>query len=161
MTYAESKEKINSLRKNELLFRMAISHLMDVGIRHLTEENVNEICASIMEEDDSHSFMTNEFQCEIVRMAYELSKIDHIHLLTYISREVYYDVGGNEISYQRAMEIIRDWLCYIDEDCSSDILSTDTTLDKFKEMGLTDREIESLGWGYLLNEEEYEKDDYE
>lgn len=161
MTYAESKEKIISLRKNELLFRMAISHLMDVGIRHLTEENVNETCASIMEEDDSHSFMTNEFQCEIVRMAYELSKIDHIHLLTYISREVYYDVGGNEISYQRAMEIIRDFLCYIDEDCSLDILSTDTTLDKFKEMGLTDREIESLGWGYLLNEEEYEEDDYE
>ena len=158
MTYAESKEKINKLRKNELLFRMAISHLMDVGIRHLTEENVNETCASIMEQDDSHSFMTNEFQCEIVRMAYELSRIDHIHLLTYISREVHYDVGGDEISYQRAMEIIRDGLCYIDEDCSSDILSTDTTLDKFKEMGLTDREIESLGFGYLLDEEEEEDD---
>lgn len=154
MTYAESKEKINKLRKNEVLFRMAISHLMDVGIRHLTEENVNETCASIMEQDDIHSIMTNEFQCEIVRIAYELSKLDHIHLLTYISREVYYDVGGNEISYQRAIEIIRDCLCYIDDNYDSGVLSTETTLCQFQEMGLRNVEIESLGWGYLLDEEE-------
>ena len=94
MDYTETKKILEKIRrKREIMFRMAISHLMDVGIRHLTEENVNECCAEIMKQDDSKSFMTNEFQCELVRMAGELAKLDHIHLLVYISREVYYDVG--------------------------------------------------------------------
>lgn len=94
MTYIETKEKLDELRRtNEMMFRMAISHLMDVGIRHLTEECVKETCEAIMQEDDSMAFMTNEFKCELVKMSGELAKLDHIHLLVYISEEVYYDVG--------------------------------------------------------------------
>ncbi len=101
--YAESKNKIDSIRRqNEMMFRMAISHLMDVGIRHLTEENVAECCAEIMKQDDSRSFMTNEFQCDLVKTAGELAQIDHIHLLVYISREVYYDVGDEKTSEEEA-----------------------------------------------------------
>ena len=97
--YVESKKKIEAIRsKDEVMFRMAISHLMDVGIRHLTEENITECCAEIMKQDDSRSFMTNEFQCELVKMAGELAQIDHIHLLVYISREVYYDVCNEKMS---------------------------------------------------------------
>jgi hypothetical protein len=93
MSYAETKKKLDEIRnKNEILFRMAISHLMDVGIRHLTEENVEETCTAIMKNDDSWSFMSNKFQCDIVKTAGELAKMDHIHLLVYISREVEYDV---------------------------------------------------------------------
>ena len=41
--YAESKKILDKIRsKDEVMFRMAISHLMDVGIRHLTEENILE-----------------------------------------------------------------------------------------------------------------------
>lgn len=97
MNYAETKKKIEIIRnRNELLFRMAISHLMDVGIRHLTEENIKATCAEIMKENDSHSFMTNNFKMTIVKTAGELAKLDHIHLLVYISREVVYDVGEEE-----------------------------------------------------------------
>ena len=39
--------------------------------------------------------MTNNFKCDLIRMAGELSKIYHIHLLVYIQREVFYDVGDN------------------------------------------------------------------
>lgn len=85
MKYTESKKVLNNLRnEGEVLFRMAISHLMDVGIRHLTKEIVEETCDEIMKEDDSHSFMTNKFKCRIIEIAHELSKIDHIHLLYYI-----------------------------------------------------------------------------
>lgn len=94
MNYTETKKQIDALRnRNEVLFRMAISHLMDVGIRHLTEENITETCAEIMKQDDSYSFMTNEYMCELVKLAGELAKIDHIQLLYYISKEVHYDVG--------------------------------------------------------------------
>ncbi len=93
MSYKESEDKINDIRRrDEMLFRMAISHLMDVGIRHLTDENVSETCESIMEQDDSHSFMTNEYQCDLVRTAAELAKLNHIHLLVYISENIEYSV---------------------------------------------------------------------
>jgi hypothetical protein len=95
--YKESRKQIEKIRCNdEMLFRMAISHLMDVGIRHLTEENIRECCEEIMKEDDSRSFMTNQFKCELVKTAGKLAQIDHIHLLYYISKEVYYDVGEEE-----------------------------------------------------------------
>ena len=96
MTYKESKRTIDEIRKyDEVMFRMAISHLMDVGIRHLDEENIKYTCDEIQKEDDSKSFMTNNYKCDLVRMAGELAKIDHIHLLVYIQREVVYDVGNN------------------------------------------------------------------
>lgn len=93
MSYKESEKHINDIRRrDEMMFRMAVSHLMDVGIRHLTDENVSATCESILQEDDSRSFMTNEYKCELVRTAAELAKLNHIHLLVYISKNVEYDV---------------------------------------------------------------------
>ena len=97
MTYAESKKILDEIRNrnHEMIFRMAISHLMDVGIRHLDEETIERACKEIQKEDDSKAFMTNDFKCELIRVAGELAKIDHIHLLVYIQREVFYDVGDS------------------------------------------------------------------
>lgn len=101
MMYAESKRKIDKIRHyDEMMFRMAISHLMDVGIRHLDEENIKRTCEEIQKEDDSRSFMTNNYKCDLIRMSGELAKIEHIHLLVYIQREVAYDV--EEISAEDA-----------------------------------------------------------
>ena len=95
-SYEVDKHILDTIRrKDEILFRMSISHLMDVGIRHLIEENVEATCEEIMKKDDSHSFMTNAYQCDIVCTAAQLARIDHIHLLVYISQNVYYDVGQN------------------------------------------------------------------
>jgi hypothetical protein len=66
---------------------------MDVGIRHLTDENVEYTCEKIMEQDDSKAFMTNEFQCEIVRTAAKIAKIDHTYVLSYIAKNIEYDVA--------------------------------------------------------------------
>lgn len=91
--YKQDEETIERIRnRDEVLFRMSISHLMDVGIRHLTDEAVEATCKSIMEQDDSMSYMTNDYQCKIVRTAAELAKIDHIHLLVYIGKNVCYSV---------------------------------------------------------------------
>lgn len=97
MSYTESKKEIEAIRnRDEVMFRMAISHLMDVGIRHLTEEHIEKCCEEIMQQDDSHSFITNEFQCDLVRTAGELAQINHIYLLHYISKEVYYGVDEED-----------------------------------------------------------------
>lgn len=109
MNYAESEAAIRKLRycHGEAMFRMAVSHLMDVGVRNLTDEAVESTCVEIMQEDDSRSFMTNEFKCELIRLAGKLAKIDHIHLLVYISRNVAYDVGDNKLPYDRLDELLR------------------------------------------------------
>lgn len=151
--YKETKNKLDAIRnKNEVMFRMAISHLMDVGFRHLTEENIEETCNAIMKEDDSHSFMTNEYKCNLIRTAGEMAKLNHIHVLTYISREVTYDVGDNAMDYKRAMELLRYCLDY----CDSSSYETWDALEKARDMCFTDEEIEQLGYGYMIDVEEEE-----
>ena len=95
-TFKTIEQNINSIRRDygEMIFRMAISHLMDVGMRNLTPELVNEAKDEIMKKDDSKMFVTNELLCDVVECAGELAKIDEIYLLVYISRNVKYDVDG-------------------------------------------------------------------
>ena len=151
MTYAESKKKLDELRRtNEAMFRMSISHLMDVGIRHLTAENIEATCEEIMQEDDTNHFITNEFQCDLIRLAGELAKIDHIHLLVYISREMYFGVDDNHISYNRLICLAKrgiEWMLV-------DTCETAYALQKVREIGFNDDEIEELGYGWMLDVEE-------
>lgn len=114
MTYFESEQALNRLRcKNPPMFLMGISHLMDVGFRHLTEEIIEYTCKQVTDKDDEHPLMTKEFQCDLIRMAGELAKFDHIHLLVYVSRNVRYDVGDNKLSYDRMDELLRNCADYI------------------------------------------------
>ena len=146
--YKESKKRIEKIRDDyrELAFRAGISHLMDVGIRHLTKEFVEETCTEIMKQDNTNRIMTNDFECDIVRVAYELAQIPHIDLLVYIQREVDYDVFDDGISYSRAIRLLKD--CVLGIEMQSD--SDEETLDKLENMEFEDDEIRALGFEYLL-----------
>lgn len=151
--YAESKKTLDKIRsKNEVMFRMAISHLMDVGIRHLTEENILKTCSSIVKRDDSKAFMTNEYMMDLVVMAGDIAKVPHIDILVYIQREVDYDVFDGGMSYHKMKRALVNCLNWIEEDNLD-------TLDTFEHIGLDDDDIEYLGFGYLLNSEEENDDD--
>ena len=155
MNYMESKKKLDELRrKNEILFRMAISHLMDTGIRHFTEESVARTCAEIMKKDDSHSLVTNKFQCDLVKTAAEIAKLDHIHVLTYIGREVYWDVGDNGIGYQRSIALLNACVESIYENHREDSYYA---LDELRGCGFSDKELKELGYSWLLDFEEKEE----
>ena len=95
-TFKTIEKNINKLRRDygEITFRIAISHLMDVGMRNLTPELVNEAKDEIMKQDDRKMFVTNELLCDVVECAGELAKIDVTYLLVYIGRNVEYDVEG-------------------------------------------------------------------
>jgi hypothetical protein len=151
--YVESKKQFDAIRNTagEVGFRMAVSHLMDVGIRHLTEENVEETCNNIMKTDDSNHFMTNEFKCNLVRTAYELAQIPHTDLLVYIQREMVYDVGDSMPSYERVVHLLKGCMNWIENDGDHS-----ETLDNFEWLGFDDDEIEALGWGYILDVKEDE-----
>lgn len=151
--YAESKKKIEKVRDwyGEFVFKGGVSHLMDVGIRHLTKENVEETCKEIMSSDDSGQFLTNEFKCEIVQAAYELAQVSHIDLLVYIQREVVYDIFDGMPSYQRAIDLLKYSLGYLE--CYNNCNNTEN-YEAFQDIGLDDDEIELLGFGYLIKKEE-------
>lgn len=94
MNYKESEKVLNGIvgKYGEFLFRLGISHMIDAGIRNLTDESIKHTCEELMKQDDSKMFMTNEFQCDIVKCAGEIAKIDHIHVLVYISKNIKYSV---------------------------------------------------------------------
>lgn len=150
--YKENKKKIEKIRDNyrELAFRAGISYLMDVGIRHLTKELVEETCKEIMQQDDTNRIMTNDFECDILRVAYELAQIPHIDLLVYIQREVAYDVFDGGISYSRAIKLLKDCVFGIEMQCNT----FEETLDKLENMEFEDDEIRALGFEYLLEDED-------
>ena len=152
-TYTESKKKIEVTRNwyGEFVFRGAISHLMDVGARHLTKENVEETCKEIMASDDTGHFMTNGFKCEIVKAAYDLAQVPQTDLLVYIQREVAYDVFDGVPSYQRAMDLLKYALEYLENYNNCNNVEN---YDAFQDIGLDDDEIESFGFGYLISNEE-------
>ena len=106
MNYKEAAKILRDMqRSNEILFRMSISHLMDVGIRHLTDENVEYTCAEIMKQDDSTLIITNEFQCDIVKTAAEIAKIEPTLVLAYITQNVKYDVSPDENNTDEALKV--------------------------------------------------------
>jgi hypothetical protein len=157
--YAENKKKIEVIRNQvgDMAFRMAISHLMDVGLRHLTEENVEKTCKELMQQDDSKSLMSNAFQCSLVRTAYALAQIPHIDLLVYIQREVVYAVDDGMPDYDRAITLLKACMSNIEQwnACSNEL-----TLGEFEDIGFDDDEIRALKFGYVLDarEEEEEND---
>ena len=157
MNYQAAAKAIDRLRadKGEVLFRMAVSHLIDVGLRHLTLENVASTYREIEKEDDSHSFMTNDFKKEIVRAAYELAQFDHIHLLVYIQRNVSYDVGDGAFlsEWPDTMQNLLDSF-YYDTECS-------TIYDELQRAGFTDGDIELMHYGYVIPEEQDDPEDAE
>ena len=86
--YFEAKKELDKIkRENDLLFRLRLRHLIDVGRRHLTEEEVENTCSEIMAGNGS-KMITPEFMCSIVRTAYRISKIDTSFLLKYIADNI-------------------------------------------------------------------------
>ena len=154
-TYTENEKKIEAIRNKfgEPMFRMAISHLMDVGARHLTEELVKETCEKIMQEDDSKAFMTNEFKCELIRAAYELAQIKQMDLIVYIQREVVYDIFDSVPSYERVVRLLKECMSQIEADENYNNIET---LNVFMSLGFTDDEMIQFGFPYLLEESEEE-----
>ena len=77
-----------------VLFRMGLFHLVDVGVRHLDDENVEAAIRQIISEGETDkangviTIMTPDFKCEIVRCAAELAKIGIGDLFAYIKKHL-------------------------------------------------------------------------
>ena len=154
MNYTESKRKLDEIRSKymcagDVIFRTAIQYVVECGQITFKDETWYEDQMNAI--DDRHDlaeaagkilFYTRSFEKAIFECALELSRINTYDLLIYIQREIY--LGGDGISYQRAIELLKDCVNFLDYD----------PLNQARDIGFDDDEIEALGFGYLLEDEE-------
>lgn len=169
MSYAESKKKLDAIRqeygcKGDVIFKTAIQYIVEYGQRIFRKQDWFDACIrgvdkkhDMAEESGKHLWFTRDFEKAMLECARDLAEIAEYDFLTYIQREVW--LGGGEVGepdYHRALQIIRNCMCYTAdcygayaEDCSE-------TLQKFRQMDLTDDEIAYFGWEYLFDVEDEE-----
>ena len=95
------QEKMREIKAIEdeyglMLFNMALTHLMDVGFRRLSDENnveadINAIMAQqeIDKANGVNPILSAGFQCEIIRCAAELTNFSICTLFSYIKQSGY------------------------------------------------------------------------
>ena len=152
--YTESKKILDTIRNEagEPLFRMAVTHAMDVGFKHLTPEAVAEACYEIRSREEKPlAIMTNEYQCEILKVAGEIAKVSPVDVQVYINREMEFGTEEDYIHRGRLFRIVQNSLDYIYEDIH-DREYFCKVLDQM--LGIDDEEIEELGFGWAMKEEE-------
>ena len=94
MTDAESFRKLDELmQRDEILFRLGVTHLLSVGYENLTEEAVLRTIEVIEKEalemdEDTIPVITPEYQIAILKMAAKIREVPVWDLLKYISRKL-------------------------------------------------------------------------
>jgi hypothetical protein len=163
MNYTESKQKLDAIRSKymcagDIIFRTAIQAVVEQGQYAFRDEvwckdlfNKIDVRHDAAEAEGKILFMTRDFEKAIFECAKEIAGIEAYDLLMYIQKEIY--LGGNGIDYKRAIELLRGCLDY----CGNNTYEIMYTLEMAEEMGFTEDEIEELGYGYMLGEEEEEE----
>jgi len=90
------KEQLKQIREIEnkyglMVFRMGLTHLVDVGHRNVIGD-VDVAIRQIMAEGENTSIMTPELKCGILRCAAELTEYSIWTLFAYIKK--YVEIGG-------------------------------------------------------------------
>ena len=170
MNYMENKQKLDEIRAKymsagDILFKTAIQYVVEQGQAMLSDKAWQE--HYMFDIDRRHDeaekegkilFCTRRFEKAIFECAFELAEVNAYDLLIYIQKEIY--LGSSEIGepdYKRAMQIVRDCLCYMADCYGSYRMDEEEALGKFRNVGLKDEEIEYFGWGELLYYEEEEE----
>lgn len=160
--YAESKKQLDAIRdkygcRGEVIFRTAAQYIIEYGQANFKndvwfDDVMNDIDErhNLAEAEDKILFITRDFEKAILECAKEIAQIESYDFLIYIQREIY--LGGDGISYQRAMELLRGCLDY----CGNNTYEIMYTLEMAEEMGFEENEIEELGYGYMLEEDDEE-----
>ena len=85
--------KITTIRNickkyNEGVFRMALTHMVEVGADRLRNINVEEAVKEILASDNSKAFITPQMQASILRCACELALQDLWDILAFVQTDI-------------------------------------------------------------------------
>lgn len=159
--YIENKSKLDKIRqkydcKGEILFRTALQYVVECGQQSFQDEDwfktmLNEIDSrhEIAKAEGKHLFVTRDFEVAIIDCAKEIAKVNTYDLLIYVQKEVW--LSGDGMDYQRTIRLLKSALEYLENynNCNNE-----ENYEAFCGIGLNDDEIEELGFGYLIEEEE-------
>ena len=157
MSYKETENNIKNLENKygELAVRSAFTYMIDVGKEYFNNETVNEIKENIkaecrkIEARGNVPLATAEFQCGIVDVAYELSKLPTLELFVYIQENMYIDVGQETVSKNRLTKIANVALDYIYTDV---FYKPNEFMDICNNYEIDEEELIALGWEDVVNE---------
>lgn len=160
--YTDAKNYIEKLRseyncKGDLIFRCAVQNVIEYGVVPLTQNLAMEDWLSEIdnrhdeaEADGKILYIDRDFEKAIAECTFKLAKVGSMHLMMYIEREVWHQARCGEVSYDRAIELVKDLMDYVSnyED------KYDIVLETLYDIGFDEDEIRELGFEYLFNEEE-------
>ena len=159
--YAENKKTLDKIRSEyncagDIIFRTAIQMVVEPGRENFIDEDwYNMAVKSVNDKHDKAEsegkilFCTRDFEIAIVECGKAIAEIDSTYdLLIYIQREI--DLGGDGIGYKRAIQLLKNCMGLIEY--SHD--DNGYTLDDFEEAGIEEDELEELGFGYLIVEDD-------
>lgn len=162
MNYTEAKNYIEKLRseyccKGDLIFRCALQNVVEYGVVPLTQNLAVEDWLSDIDRrhDEAEAngkilWISRDFEKAMAECTFKLAKVGSMNLMMYIQREVWHSDHCGEISYDRAIRLLKDIINYR-LDCD------DTKGELFYNLyavGFDDDEIRELGFEYLFEEEE-------
>lgn len=134
-------------QKSEIVLRMALNHLFEIGTNSLKDVSYDYIRWNI----SGNAFMTDEFARDIVIYAKHLSRLPFVEMTVWFSRNIAYDVGDNKPSYERLDEIANEAMRFAVADPVANEMPSETLEHLRYDIGLTDEEIEYFGYGYVLD----------
>ena len=159
--YTDAKNYIEKLRseyncKGDLIFRCAVQNVIEYGVVPLTQNLAMEDWISEIDHrhDEAEAngkilWIGRDFEKAITECTFKLAKIGSMNLMMYIQREVWHQDRRGEVSYERAIELLRDMIHYMNYDDEDNVV-----LQKLYDVGFDEYEIRELGFSYLFNEEE-------
>lgn len=159
--YTEAKNYIEKLRreyncKGDLIFRCAVQNVIEYGIVPLTqnlamEDWLDEIDRrhDEAEANGKHLWISRDFEKAITECTFKLAKVGSMNLMMYIQREVWHQDRRGEVSYDRAIELLKNMINYMNYDLDDKVV-----LQTLEDVGFDEEEIRELGFSYLFNEEE-------
>ena len=84
------RKELKEIQKKygENIFRLAITHLIYVGIEQFSKMDIDAICEKARHDTPNNSIMTGEFQADILRCAHAICKYSVDDLLRYIKTDM-------------------------------------------------------------------------
>ena len=80
--------KIIQEEYGEDIFRLAITHLIHVGIEQFSKEDIDVLCERALRESPDNAIMTGEYQANILRCAHEICRFSVDDLLKFVKTDV-------------------------------------------------------------------------
>ncbi len=72
----------------EHVFRMSLTHLVDIGAKHLKDADVEKTCQVILEKTPKNAILTPELSADILRCSVELAQIPIWDVLKFIKTDI-------------------------------------------------------------------------